>query len=84
MKLHTRVTTVSYSAGGRVRRLALAVSLVAMAFSAAPAAADGGIPQPPPQPLTAAETLRLGVKSDVANNYAQFKLAGGTPAQFTT
>jgi hypothetical protein len=82
MKIHTRIRTTSHTVSGRVRLLALAVSLVAMAFGAAPAAADGNVPQPPPQPLTAAEMVRLGIKSEVAKTYAEFKLAGGTPAQF--
>lgn len=83
MNIDTRVRTIRCSAGSRVRLLALTASLVALVFSSAPATADGDIPQPPPQPLTAAEAVRSQIKSEVAQTYANFKLAGGTPAART-
>ena len=61
---------------------AVTLSVMASTAMATPAAADGNVPQPPPQRLSAGEIARLGLKSGVANSYAQFKRGGGTPAQF--
>lgn len=62
--------------------VAFTVAVMATAVMATPAAADGNVPQPPPQALTAGEITRLDIKSEVANTYAQFRRAGGTRAQF--